>query len=442
MSGVESYRDAAARSVLRGPHSDSPAAAAQVAVRDCSEVPDAIAAWVCQTSPLLVIGASARAAVHSARRSGWRDLVAVDLFGDGDLSSACVAQPVRALDGRLAALRLVRAARCWIYTGALENRPQLVARISRRVTLLGNPPAVLRRVRDPARLAAVLQAAGLPSTEVIQRPDARLGQSTWLRKPRASSAGRGIRQIEATEATDAIGISADWVYQRYVPGLACAGVFLAAAGQARLLGVTQQLIGREHACFGARGFQYVGSIGPLPLTPTQQQHWQQIGECLSAAFGLRGLFGVDALESSQGIVPVEVNPRYTASVEVLERSLHWPTIAWHVVACRTRCLPPPARPPDAVRCSGKAIVHAVESCRWTGGEDASGGECDAGDAWPTLADVPPHGTCFRPGDPIVTVLAQGTAPADVLEQLRDRAAKVRARYLMTLDPGQNAGRLT
>ncbi len=397
-------------------------------MRDCFGGDGVSAAWVRDTSPLLVIGASARAAVQSAYRSGWRSLIAVDLFRDCDWPPECRGLQVRALDRRLAALPSVRSARCWMYTGAMENRPQVVAQISRRVTLLGNPPRVLRRIRDPQRLAAVLQAAGLPFAEALARPDARLSQGLWLRKPRASNAGRGICRFEAPSPGGALGT---WIYQRFVPGQACGGVFLAAAGSARLLGVTRQLIGDDCACFGARGFQYAGSIGPLPLTGDQERQWQQIGECLSVEFRLRGLFGVDAIEAGERIVPVEVNPRYTASVEVLERSLRWPMMAWHVQACGAGRLPSWGSLPVSVACSGKAILYAVESCRWAGEFEVSQGGPDLSEAWPTLADIPRHDTCFKAGEPVLTVLAQDADPVRVFAQLRERAAEVRARYLVS-----------
>ena len=45
---------------------------------------------------------------------------------------------------------------------------------------------------------------------------------------------------------------------------------------------------------------------------------QQLGLDLARGCGLRGLFGVDFVLSEGVPWPVEINPRYTASVEVLE----------------------------------------------------------------------------------------------------------------------------
>ena len=44
----------------------------------------------------------------------------------------------------------------------------------------------------------------------------------------------------------------------------------------------------------------------------------KLGTVLAQAFRLVGLFGVDGVLDAERFWPVEVNPRYTASVEVLE----------------------------------------------------------------------------------------------------------------------------
>ena len=57
------------------------------------------------------------------------------------------------------------------------------------------------------------------------------------------------------------------------------------------------------------------------MSDAEAGQWRRIGEVISGEFGLRGLFGVDAIKRQDSIYPVEANPRYTASVEVLELAL-------------------------------------------------------------------------------------------------------------------------
>src|SRR5436305_512296 len=129
---------------------------------------------------LLLFGASARAAAFSALRAGLRPWCA-DLFGDTDLRAVC---PTLTLAIKEYPEGFLRAAAAgppgpWLYTGGLENRPALVDALARRRPLWGNRGDVLRRVRSPAAVAALLHAAGLPCPEVRTDP-AGLSAGRWL----------------------------------------------------------------------------------------------------------------------------------------------------------------------------------------------------------------------------------------------------------------------
>src|SRR5439155_11195425 len=79
-----------------------------------------------------------------------------------------------------------------LYTGALENRPELVEEIARDRPLWGNAASCLCRVRDPFALAAALRAADVPCPAIC-RPDGGRPAGRWLLKPMASAGGSGIR---------------------------------------------------------------------------------------------------------------------------------------------------------------------------------------------------------------------------------------------------------
>ena len=103
------------------------------------------------------------------------DVIAFDLFGDLDLRADRVVK-------RRSLTALVDAAMeeepgDVIYGASFENHPKLVERLAERHTLLGNPPEVLRAVRDPARLAAVL--GDLYARSTFMPPSS----GCWLRKP-------------------------------------------------------------------------------------------------------------------------------------------------------------------------------------------------------------------------------------------------------------------
>jgi predicted ATP-grasp superfamily ATP-dependent carboligase len=215
----------------------------------------------------------------------------------------------------------------------------------------------------------------------------------------------------------------DAYFQRFVPGRACSAAFVACQGTAHLLGATQQLSG--DSSFGATGYRYCGSIGPLRLTERFSQQWQRVGNRLAASFGLKGLFGVDAIISDEHVVPIEINPRYTASIEVLEASQAWSSIELHFSSCvgETKIIKP--RAPS--RYTGKAIVLARqksivtdELMDWIDQQNDS-------DDGPCVADIPVVNTSIAAGHPVVTVLAHSHSIDGVRPRLRQRAEGVLAK---------------
>jgi predicted ATP-grasp superfamily ATP-dependent carboligase len=370
------------------------------------------------TATLLIVGASVRAAARSAQRAGL-PVAAADLFADRDLAAICPATRLRSYGGDLEALLSSSPADHWMYAGGLENEPGLIERLVRLKPLLGNPAEVIRHVREPGQLSRGLAAAGLPAAETRASPDGLPRDGSWLVKPRRSCGGRNIAAWTGQELPAERG---GWYLQRYVTGVPCSAVYLAAAGQAELVGVTRQLLGAD---WGAPGpFCYAGSLGPLRLDNAQLQRWRQIGNCLVSLFQLRGLFGVDAVVSQDDIYPVEVNPRCTASVEIIERGLSVNCLAQHVRACLHDELPP-SLPGSATRSCGKAILYASADVRIGAGLERWARPPRVARSWPAVTDIPAAGSLITARHPVLTVQAQAARPEDVAVRLRRRLAALR-----------------
>jgi uncharacterized protein len=367
---------------------------------------------------ITIVGASARAAAFSAARAGL-DVYAADLFADLDLRFLCSASPVADYPGGLAAAVAGPQGGGWMYTGALENYPSLVDELAQIRRLWGNAGDTLRRVRRPRLVARALERSGLPCPAVAFDPATLDASRHWLIKAIRSAGGLHVARY-VSHNND--GRKKGYYFQEFIEGSSCSAVFVAAGGRAVLLGVTRQLIGE--AWTGCRGFQYCGSLGPLHLDNATIEGWCRLGTILAEEFELVGLFGVDAVVNAAGVWPVEINPRYTASVEVLERSLSIRAIDLHVAACDFARLPVSVPAPGGTP-SGKAVVFArrpfVVPRSWECFVDAS-----ADGAWPAYADVPPPGSSIETGAPILTVLATGADEGDVLENLQRNAAVILA----------------
>ena len=357
---------------------------------------------------LLLIGASVRAAAQSALRVKYR-VEACDLFGDADLQPCC---PTTTIDdyprGFIAA---VERSDCdaWLYTGGLENYPRLVERMARAKPLLGNGGETLRRVRDPAMLARLFEQPGMAFPE-WQADSAGLPlDGTWLCKGRRSSGGLQVARWTGSDAH----APESCYFQRYIAGEAGSAVYVAAGGQSRLLGTSQQLLGGDWK--GAESFRYAGSIAPFGLHRDLEDVLATIGELLAAECQLTGLFGVDFALKENTIWPIEVNPRLPASVEVLERVGGFNAIACHVAACTQGRLPAPTRSSLAV---GKAIVYARRPVTVSFDAYHKLLAANKEGAWPVVADIPRQGTTIDAVMPIATVFAESARVTEIEPSLR------------------------
>jgi predicted ATP-grasp superfamily ATP-dependent carboligase len=368
---------------------------------------------------LLILGASARAAAWSARRAGF-SVLAADLFADADLRQMAVAHRVSDYPAGLARIAQQAPPAAWLYTGGLENYPHLVDQIARTRTLWGNDGAILRNIRNPLKLARSLRADGICTLAVRVRQDQVPPNGTWLRKPLRSCGGREITFVQSD--SNQLSSRSKWYYQQYVAGVPQSAVYVAHGGQAVLLGVSRQLIGTRWA--GADGFGYAGSCGPLYLHEQARAQWQRIGDCLSCGFGLRGLFGVDAVQSDGALWPVEVNPRYTASLEVLERGLGICAIALHADACEAGRLPKDV-PCSIARCQGKCILFATAEVRVTSQFVAEIAQLNRASAGVAVADIPLVGQLIGPGRPVTSVLAEEDDPDQVEAKLKHIVVNLR-----------------
>jgi predicted ATP-grasp superfamily ATP-dependent carboligase len=383
---------------------------------------------------LFIAGASARAAAQSAVRAGFH-VTAVDLFCDRDLAACCRAFHVQDFPRGILSVAERIAPMEWLYTGGLENEPALVDAVSRRHRLLGHAGAVLRQICDPWHLGDVLARAGLRFPYPEHRPP-RGAAGRWLLKPLRSCGGTRIRVCDPRRVMEPLtemdspvsevdaGQHAGRTYfQPWIRGPSYGAVFLAAHGAAELLGVTRQLVGCSWA--GASGFRYAGSIGPVAFDSGTYREVQRIGNCLAAAFPLCGLFGIDMIVAGPDVWTIEVNPRYTASVEVLERMGGLVALGLHQEVCHGAPLPR-VTPLIADRLYGKAVVFAradhtigdafyrrldaIRSCT---------GDCE-------FADLPQVGTTIRAGKPVLTTLTQGRDVREVHHRLRAIARMIHA----------------
>lgn len=372
------------------------------------------------TEPLLIIGASTRAAAFSALRAGLQPWC-VDLFADLDLLRHC---PVTRLSERYpAGFRPFIDSEVpgpWMYTGGLENWPRLVAQFTKHRRLWGNDRLALVLARNPEHIFRVLQARKMPAPTLHGESGSSAATKRWLRKPRRGAAGVGIRFSREGETPWA---TSSTYCQEFIEGQAAALLFLGSGRHARLLGMTRQLVGESW--LHAAPFRYCGSIGPLDPGIVQRSALVGLGQLLASECRLHGLFGVDGVLRDGTFWPVEINPRYTASVEVLEHATGLRAIAEHA-----RVFVSGTRGADSTSLAtngsyvGKAILFARDDLIFPADGPWMTELRSPTAVWelPAFADIPAAAQRIQAGRPILTFFARGTTLSSCADALQRIAA--------------------
>jgi predicted ATP-grasp superfamily ATP-dependent carboligase len=144
-----------------------------------------------------------------------------------------------------------------------------------------------------------------------------------------------------------------------------------------------------------------------------------IARCVSSSFGLVGLNGIDFIARGRVVYPLEVNPRWSSSIEVAERAFAMTLFPVHAAACSGLlpafdCIAALERSDVA----GKAIVYARKA--------VSVGDTSSWLEDSSVRDVPRSGEHFRPGQPVCSIFATAADSAACYRLLVSRAARIYA----------------
>ena len=370
---------------------------------------------------VLLTGVSMRAAAQSALKAGYRPHT-IDAFADLDVPRPKMLAAKTHQSARFDPRGVLRRARrlpvdAVVYGSGFEDDSPAVDEISRGRALWGNPPEVLQQVRSPRRLLEGLAKSGFTVPRVFV-PGEDAGEPSpdvdWIEKPFRSGGGHGVRPWHR-----GLSIPDGSYLEEFIHGTPGSIVFVATGGRAVPLGVSRQLAG--DAAFGASHFHYCGSILSHPadlfergVGVAAQAH--AIAASVAKDYGLVGLNNVDFIAHQGAAYPVEVNPRWSASVELVERAHDLSMFGLHAEACSRGALPGDRIPLCLRRAVGKAIVFArADLVVWQTKEWLASRH---------MADVPRPWTTIRRGEPICTVFAEADDAAACYRLLVRRAAVV------------------
>jgi predicted ATP-grasp superfamily ATP-dependent carboligase len=370
---------------------------------------------------ILVMGSSARAVAYSVAAAG-HEPVALDSFGDSDLRRIA---KWRQLDKR-DSLPLVACsldAEGAVFASGVENRPEVIDELEGAgVRVFSSSANSIRRCRDLGELERFCAANGIrrPKTFASQRNSEPSTENEpappCLVKRRRSGAGIGVR-----EWTPGSELREGEYLQERIDGIPMSAVFLSNGRDAELCGTSRQLAGEPS--LGADGFAWCGNI--MPFCPPDGEgdrllaELRRIVRAISAEFGLVGACGVDFIYRPDGLSLLEINPRISASFELVELLHGANSFELHTRALAGEISPEPAGLLEGPF-MGKGIIYAPAKS----GENMTAP--DTGE-WYNYSrrDIPRAGSPLPAGAPICTVITPPLGSgAEVMEFLRVEARRV------------------
>jgi len=412
---------------------------------------------------LIIIGASARAAAQSALRAGYSPWC-IDLFADADLKAIAPVKQCPRDQWPLGVLALMKDAPPGpvLFTGAMENHLEVVRILEKQRELLGGSANAMEKLRQPRAVYEALmnwcenRGRNCEWHEAISHVPAlhwdddlnhtmplrwrayaqkQVNESSaFLVKPRKSSGGKAIRLWSPQEQ-----VGEDEYLQCSLQGRSLSAVYHANDTSVKLLGISVQIIG-DTSCGAPSPFSYVGNVYPAQVSGDVRQQFENAGQAMVQWSGLQGIFGIDAVLpydvdphqplNHNRIHIVDINPRYPASAELMERAqveraqveraqveraqpnraVLNPTTSWNDDA---------AEATTENHFISKAIVYARQRNRWTSAVMT--------DDLHDIADVPEDGAIIEAGQPICTVFAMGEVRELCLASLRDKAQTIYTR---------------
>ncbi|MBI3736758.1 ATP-grasp domain-containing protein, partial [Candidatus Sumerlaeota bacterium] len=131
-----------------------------------------------------------------------------------------------------------------------------------------------------------------------------MGRSGWIIKLQKSAGGLGIRPDD--------GEPGEGEYrQEFIEGVSAGAVYFTSAGETALCGVARHI---------NDGFKFAGAVYPADLDESTMAVLGGFGGKIADATGLLGWWGADFIISDAGPYFLEVNPRFTAGMELLAKA--------------------------------------------------------------------------------------------------------------------------
>jgi predicted ATP-grasp superfamily ATP-dependent carboligase len=310
-----------------------------------------------------------------------------------------------------------------LLSSGLDDEFRVLNELSKISMIMGNPPEVIRSVRDRENFFEKLRHLKIhhPRTELssdlyeakIQAKD--IGYPIVL-KPTKGFSGSGIRKVEDVENLEREYTHlASWskggvLIQKFVEGFHTSISFLASKHGTKVLTLNEQLLGLNEV-FQLESFGYCGNIVPLKVPESTYAKCQELVATISEKFNLLGSNGIDLVVDKDGTPNlIEVNPRFQGTLECVEKVLGINLVSLHLEACQIGSLPRDIKPKQF--CS-RLILFAPQRLtvpdltRMT-----------------VVRDMPVPGSIIEEGQPVCSVISTGESRKASFQSAMTKAEEI------------------
>ena len=354
---------------------------------------------------ILLIGFATRHVASSAVRAGL-EVYAIDHFCDLDLRQITVAcasfqelYEIPDLARRFCAQYPIDAV---ITTSGAEDLSDLP------IPILGTSPDIAGRFLNKALTQEFFEEHGFPVPARVPR-----GVFPAMIKPCKGSGGWRNALVSGEEEIDeweALFPGEPYLLQEVAPGIPASVCCVTNGRSARSIAVNLQILrGSKEARFG-----FCGSVTPFrhPLAGKMRD----MAEAIAAASGCQGIIGIDFLVTEDRVIPIEVNPRFVATLDTIERATGCNLVTIHLDAFEGKL---PVSLPDNDHFCIRQILFAPHEITISS---------DLSHLMPSVADIPVPPTSFEAGDAVISVYGEGSDEASARSVL-DKTIKVVSQYI-------------
>ncbi len=350
---------------------------------------------------ILVAGFATRHVVRSAYATGF-EVYAIDHFCDQDLT--WYTKEHQTFE-ELAELPDIIADMCSRYTFDAIVTTSGAEDMDIGQTVCGTPHDVAARFCTKTSIQQFFEEHEFPVPPLLSK-----GEYPAFIKP--DTGAGGWRNTLATTPDDEAAWTKCWpdtpyIRQTPVEGIPCSVSCIADGTSARALSLNCQF---NRGGEGERRFGFAGAI--TPFQPKERESLLALAEDIAAKSGCIGSLGIDFMLTDDGIRTIEINPRFQATLDIVEMSTGINIFNLHRNAARGIL---PASRPVPKMTAVRTIIFAEHDCVV---------KDDLKSLHPDIADIPWPGTEIEEGNAVLSVYGRGANEDEALAILDKTITRV------------------